>query len=497
MCLNPILRPNTNRGLAHIGLNFLKDCENQFIRIPCGHCPECIAIRQNALIQRVENESRYSYLYFCTLTYDNKHLPSLDILVPKVVNTSEPDKPLVPICPDDAEKFLDSEDFDFGNVRDDFETPKDGEYIEAVELQKISMPYAEIKHIQLLLKNLRDNNPCPGRRLRYLAVSELGKRRARPHFHILFFVEKLPADDKFTPLNMEKPLREYIKTHWAVNVGTRKNPVWEPRFTYRKRFYGGKLYQNFDLHYVNPNLTSEGVQNVAYYVSKYMLKASPKEEARQQFLKLNLQEEQYEKVWKQIKCKLLISKGLGLDASFETVERVEYVPLPLDEFAALYDADDLPPDASETTKRVIIKRRIMIPNFELCQWLHDTMRRGLSDPDNPHPIYVDLCGKHRPLARYYQNKSYIYTTLDAMDFWFNSDPDKCRPHWQLSPEEKDKLFTKYYRQVKAVDSHGEFDLLSSAMDKYLYDGDDSKLGCVHRACACPDTVTIRLGTDEL
>lgn len=499
MCLNPILRPNTNRGLAHIGLNFLKDCDNQFIRIPCGHCPECIAIRQNQLIQRVENESKYSYLYFCTLTYDNKHLPQLTVLVPttEVKDGSGTELPLVPITPDDVESFLENADFDFDQP-DTFNRLGEDEMVEATELKPIQMPYADIHHIQLLLKNLRDNNPCPGRRLRYLAVSELGKTRARPHFHILFFVEKLPGDDKFTPLNMEKPLREYVKTHWAVNVGTRKNPVWEPRFTYRKRFYGGKLYQNFDLHFVNPNLTTEGVQNVAYYVTKYMMKASPKEEARQQFLKLNLQEEQYEKVWSRIKCRLLVSKGLGLDVSFETVEQVQYVPLPLDEYAAVLDADDIPPSYEPAYMRVIVKKRIMIPNFELAQWLHDTMRRGLTDPENPHPIYVDLQGKHRPLARYYQTKAFIYTTLDAMDFWFNQDPDKNVPHWQLPPEEKNKLYDKYKKQVAAVDKNGDFDLLSGAMDSFLYDDDSGTNNPVlHRYRHFNNTQSIRIGTDKL
>lgn len=495
MCLNPILRPNPNCGQAHIGLNFLKDCDNQFVRIPCGHCPECISIRQNQLVQRVENESKYSYLFFCTLTYDNKHLPSLTVKVP-VASSKSDDRgsQLVPISPEDAESFLQDEDFDC-SLPDEFERLDDDELVEAIELKDIVMPYANIHDIQLLLKNLRDNNPCPGRRLRYVCVSELGKTRARPHFHLLFFVEKLPSDDKFTPINLEKPLREYVKSHWAVNVGTRKNPIWEPRFTYRKRFYGGKLYQNFDLHYVNPNLTTEGVANVAFYVTKYMMKPSPKEEARQQFLKLNLQEEQYEKVWSTIKCRLLVSKGLGLDASFETVERVEYIPLRPNEYAAVLDADDLPPSFRPDCKRVIIKRRIMIPNFELAQWIHDTMRRGLNE-ENPHPIYVDSQGVHRPLSRYYTTKSFIYTTMDALDFWFNQDPDDSKAHCFLSPEEKDKKYYQFKERLSRVDKKGDFDLLSTAMSDHLF-GSGVNDDFSHRFRDFSNGEVFRLGTDKL
>lgn len=499
MCLNPILRPNVNFGKGHIGINFLKDCDRRYIEVPCGHCPECIAVRQNQLVQRVENESKYSYLFFCTLTYDNKHLPQLSVLVPASTSKdgSGAERTLVPITPDDAESFLENADFDFDQP-DTFNRLADDEMVEATELKPIQMPYADIHHIQLLLKNLRDNNPCPGRRLRYVAVSELGKTRARPHFHILFFVEKLPTDDKFTPINLEKPFREYVKAHWAVNVGTRKNPVWEPRFTYRKRFYGGKLYQNFDLHYVNPDLTTGGVQNVAYYVTKYMMKASPKEEARQQFLKLNLQEEQYEKVWSQIKCRLLVSKGLGLDVSFETVEQVQYVPLPLDEYAAVLDADDIPPSDEPACKRVVVKKRVMIPNFTLCSWLHNTMRRGLNDA-NPTPIYVDLQGNHRPLSRYYLNKSWIYTAADALDFWFNASREQIdNPKKRLYGEEYDRKIREYEKRVDTIDKNGDFDLLSGAMDTFLYDDDPGTPNPVsHRYQHFNNTTSFRLGTDKL
>lgn len=486
MCLNPILRPNVNRGLGHIGLNFLKDCDNQFIRIPCGHCPECIAVRQNQLVQRVENEAKYSYLYFCTLTYDQVHLPRLRVLVPTERHDDESSiqSPLVCVTPDDAEMFLQDEGFDCTGDFGQNETLVD-EIVPGWDLKEIEFPYADIHHVQLLLKNLRDNNPCPGRRIRYVAVSELGKTRARPHFHILFFIEKLAEDDKFTPLNLERPLREYVKSHWAVNVGTRKNPIWEPRFTYRKRFYGGRLYQNFDLHYVNPSLTTEGVQNVAFYVTKYMMKPSPKEMARQQFLKLNLQDEQYEKVWSTIKCRLLVSKGLGLDVTFETTEVAESVPLTLAEYGEALDklskesdADDLPPDTPPVSRVVIKKRRLMIPNFELAKWIHDTMRKGLSD-DNPHPIYVDINGNRRPLARYYTQKAFIYTPLDAMDFWFNGNPDKERPSCNLTPDQKDEKYRQFSKRLQAVDKKGDFDLLSTAMSEHLFGDPDSAPGTSH------------------
>lgn len=503
MCLNPISRPNPNLGCKpSSGYMFMKDLKSKFIEVPCGHCAECVALRQNQLAQRVENESKYAYLYFCTLTYDEKHLPRYRVLVP-TVERARPDgsrENLVPITPSDAEAFLQDESFDTPD-RDPFSVlPEDSaldktDLYAATHCKEILMPYADIHHIQLLLKNLRDNNPVGGRYLRYLAVSELGKTRARPHFHILFFVEKLPGDDKFTPLNLERPLREYVKAHWAVNVGTRKNPIWEPRFTYRKRFYGGRLYQNFDLHYVNPNTTTDGVLNVAYYVTKYMMKPSAKEQARQQFLKLNLDENQYETTWKRIKCRLLISKGLGLDARFETLEETQYVPLPLDVYAAVLDADDLPSSTRPDAIPVVKKRRVMIPNFELVQWIRDTAARGLKEK-NPHPIYVDLNGNHKPLARYYQDKPYIFTPMMALDFWLNASYDQVyKPNYD--PEKIKRQEKKHEERMQTVDKKGNFDFLSAALDSALF-GSVPDSGCsVRGRYDIPGAAVYRLGTDKL
>lgn len=538
MCLNPLHRPNPNLGCnPKAGLMFMKDTTSKFIEVPCGHCPECVALKQNQLTQRVENESKYSYLYFCTLTYDNKHLPCYRVLVPSFGRTEESCSTsrcnLVPvepfpslfedaslgvsessssnnfprpanvqsITPEDCERFLADESFaipdhdPFLTVSEDMENVDDTDIYSAIDYKEVFMPYADIHHIQLLLKNLRDNNPVEGRYLRYIAVSELGKRRARPHFHILFFVEKLPSDDKFTPLRLEKPLRDYVKSHWAVNIGTRKNPVWEPRFTYRRCYRGGKLYQNFDLHYVDPKVTTEGVLNVAYYVTKYMMKPSAKEMARQQFLKLNLDETQYNTTWNRIKCRLLISKGLGLDVRFETIEQTEYVPLPLDQYAKVLDADDLPPDFRPDATPVVRKKRVMIPNFELAQWIHDTMVRGLNE-SNPHPIYVDLNGKHRPLARYYQDKFYIYTSIDALDFWFNATPDQVTPP-PYNPHKIKSLEYAHKKRLEAVDSKGDFDHLSSSLDTLLFDSLPDSGDTLCRRPYYSNSNVYHLGTDSL
>ena len=54
------------------------------------------------------------------------------------------------------------------------------------------------------------------------------------------------------------------------------------------KFVGGIRYSNFDCHYVVPHATEAGASDVAFYVSKYVLKVSANEVRLQQALRLNL-----------------------------------------------------------------------------------------------------------------------------------------------------------------------------------------------------------------
>ena len=79
LCISPISIKNPNYGKNPLpGTPFaLKDCSSKMLSIPCGHCPECIALKQMYLVQRVQMEAINNYLFFCTLTYNNKMLPKV------------------------------------------------------------------------------------------------------------------------------------------------------------------------------------------------------------------------------------------------------------------------------------------------------------------------------------------------------------------------------------------------------------------------------------
>lgn len=552
MCLQPLKIKNTNYGSNNpLTLVLNKDTTHAYMEVPCGHCEQCVAARQNSFVQRIQAESRYNHLFFATLTYDNEHLPKISIDVPVVRphdaqlelqfdssqhhkpthknnellhgleeaqfdssgtttdqshasshgdSTSRFDEPvseqlesLVPIEVVDSNEFLSLAAFDLPENDDPEYLSGEGLPEDELDYESITFAYADIHDVQLLLKNVRDNlgnyNRLSGRCLRYAAVSELGKQNGRPHFHILFLLEHRPED--FDPngkpirsvlLSLEAQLRTCVRKYWAENVGTRKNPIYYPRFKYARKWSFGKVYTNFDLHWVDPSLTRDQTANVGYYVSKYMMKGSDRDSRRQQFLRLNLTEDEYQAVWKVIRCRMTCSKGLGLDARFETIEHKHEVVnyKPLHDVAAEMDAylatcDDLP-DFSEITliksrQIKVIKKRVMIPNFELA----NKIRKELKDDVGvaPGPVFIDPTGKHRPLSHYYQRFGFIYTVKDAVEIVTQyRGPEKEPP----TKEDADEAQKRLVKRRKIADSHSEFDNVSTidmptddpSLTQYIY-----------------------------
>ena len=150
MCVSPTIIPNPNYGNTS-RMAVFKDTVSKFIKVPCGVCSDCLHMKQSDIVQRCMTESLSGYPFFATLTYNDESLP-------------------VHVC-------------------------SDGRKIR----------YADRLDVVDMIKRIRNDNLF-GRPFRYLAVSELGSKRARPHFHLLFFVQKQSDDTVYTPLNLEKKL---------------------------------------------------------------------------------------------------------------------------------------------------------------------------------------------------------------------------------------------------------------------------------------------------
>lgn len=268
MCVSPVKIPNPNYKSKVAIIQKTTDTLNQYLYVPCNVCPECLMSRQGSLVQRARNMALDHYIFFCTLTYNRESLPVYDCVYDKV--------------------------------------NEDGSKIH----KEYHIPYADISDVQKMFKRIRISKSIP-RDWSYFFVSERGTDKGRPHFHGLIFIPKLIDDDKLYPAILETSLRKLILSEWKRNYGSDRSPIWKPLLTYRVKYVAGKRISNYDLHYVVNHSTEKGSDDVAFYVTKYILKPSAKEARLQQALRLNLDEDFYNEVWSVVRSRSFCSKHFG------------------------------------------------------------------------------------------------------------------------------------------------------------------------------------------
>lgn len=179
--------------------------------VSCGHCPSCIlrrsAVQTNLL---TTYSAQFRYIYFVTLTYAPRFLPTLEVSVVETCTDDIADVPCVPNIADldagDPNTYL----FGFRSVPRSASVKLKSSTVERVFkdpeikftypmkpkdllsiLGKIKhcvpnrIPYVCNRDLDLFLKRLRSY--YPDEKLRYYAVSEYGPTSFRPHWHLLLF----------------------------------------------------------------------------------------------------------------------------------------------------------------------------------------------------------------------------------------------------------------------------------------------------------------------
>lgn len=356
---NPYYKKN-----PRLGLNFLHDCSSQYMRVPCGHCPSCIATKQMYKLQRFYMQSLDSYVYFSTFTYDNKHLPSL-------------------------------------------------------EVNGFTIRYANFKHFTDMVKRIRVNNSFT-RPFSYFAVSELGSARGRPHFHCLWFLPRYSSDSDFTPYKLESILYKVLFDSWSINLGSKRSPVYEPLFEFHSIVRNGKVFSNFDTHFVRPVLGSAQKDSVAFYVMKYLLKGSSRERKLQQALRLNLDPQEYSEIWNTVKSQSRSSLFFG------------------------YGFNPYCLDCCE---------RCSAPSPSVVAYIKDCIKK--TPVGSPYPCFFSpLDGSSYPLAPFYQGRSIFYSLDDALPILLNS---RAPVETSLDDDffQKSKLhFQKFQKTLRDSELHG-------------------------------------------
>lgn len=206
MCLSPIEIPNPYHKYGSFQL------PNEFrrftpsgskIKVPCGHCSECLLSKSDSFIQRCEIESLTSHVVSVMLSYSPRAIPTTTVFDP--------------------------------------ETGK--EHLVA---------YPDNNHIANLIKRLRNNDSFGGRDFRYFAVSEYGSKRHRPHWHILFFISRRTGETPQELQSLLDLLKASIFEYWSDNIGTRKHPIYRPFIELATTTHNGKTYSNYYFKLVTP-----------------------------------------------------------------------------------------------------------------------------------------------------------------------------------------------------------------------------------------------------
>ena len=181
------------------------------VLVSCGSCPSCILRRSGIQTNLLTTYSaQFRYVYFVTLTYAPRFLPTLAVSVVETCTDDIADVSCVPdihnLDPDDPNVYL----FGFRSVPRSASVKLKNSTVERVFkdpevkftypmkskdllsiLEKIKhyipyrIPYVCNRDLDLFLKRLRSY--YPDEKLRYYAVSEYGPTSFRPHWHLLLF----------------------------------------------------------------------------------------------------------------------------------------------------------------------------------------------------------------------------------------------------------------------------------------------------------------------
>lgn len=184
---------------------------NEPVLVPCGSCPSCILRRSGIQTNLLTAYSaQFRYVYFVTLTYAPRFLPTLEVSVVEACTDDIADVSCVPNINDldagDDNTYL----FGFrsvsrsasvklksSTVKRTFKDPKvrfsypmkPKELLTILDKVKHNIPnripYVCNRDLDLFLKRLRSY--YPNEKLRYYAVSEYGPTSFRPHWHLLLF----------------------------------------------------------------------------------------------------------------------------------------------------------------------------------------------------------------------------------------------------------------------------------------------------------------------
>lgn len=223
MCTSPIYIRNVNstNNLSKFrirlrGSEFVDTCF--YTCVPCGHCDDCLVVKQSSWIQRIEEMYKTHYIIYGTATYQASMVPEFKTSLGEIIR------------------------------------------------------YPDYSDFRNMIKRIRKYVDFPP--FKYLCVSEYGGLHHRPHFHYFIFIKRNKEDSPYYLNNLVQSWEDIFKRQWKRRVSKSvKNPVYKPLSKFL-RFRNGT--GTYDIHAVLPRKKKDGkvdtIGDVSHYVTKYILK---------------------------------------------------------------------------------------------------------------------------------------------------------------------------------------------------------------------------------
>lgn len=345
MCLSPVYTKNLYYGSRNPAHRF-KDVSFRYAAYPCGHCADCLRKKQSDLVQRSVEEFKNCYCVFCTLTYNDEHLPKIVI----------------------------------------------GDY---------EYTYPDMQHFRLMIKRLRKSDILPP--FKFLCSSEFGSKTHRPHFHFLIFIPKGEYDFPFDGQRYADKIEKFIKSDqgWSVNVSrSTKKPVYEHLSEFKKFADGRSTY---DVHLVT---SREGYkdEDVAYYVTKYVLKYDPWSDHRRGAIYANYPSHEARKIWNMIGPRTILSRGFGV-CEHTREDIAVMLQKSLDSSTYKFPCYFAPDGSTSPLARFYRDRVEITPDGRRLFFYPDSFRIEFFERDDTRVNFYNEQVKFKDNAHYYQHET--------------------------------------------------------------------------------------------
>lgn len=174
----------------------------EHIVVPCGTCPQCLNTKSFIAKKACETEQKcHRYAFFVTVTYSENDLPLVTYRRSGSDISGRPLYDLYDTCkrsPTYKQLILS------GLSEKDLLFTLKTRYNHYKRKQS-PIAYALPRDLQLYIKRLRKSiSFVSGEKIRYFAVSDYGGQYARPHFHIIFYLDDPKTFQVFRELSIQK-----------------------------------------------------------------------------------------------------------------------------------------------------------------------------------------------------------------------------------------------------------------------------------------------------